>query len=228
VVTPDELTRLLEDCPYLYHMAMLNSWPLIREHGLLPTDRLLDLFEIDPTHRHELTTRRRPASVPIEHRVHGMAFVRDQIPMYDSHLERCLLDGLTPVDWHARLNERVFFWLTERRLEGMLCAGAYRDQEHIVLKLRTAQLIGDYRDRIELSPINSGCTRPYPHPRGRDTFLPIEAYPYSEWRRKRSRSEVVVELTIIGGVTNVVNYVDSVVARSCNGSSLRVIYPEAT
>src|SRR5882757_5246925 len=100
MVTDKELQALLGDCPHLYHMAMRNSWPMIQRYGLLPTNGLLDLFEVDSERRRELTTRRRPASVPISHPTVGEAVIRDQIPMHDHHLERCLKDDLTPQDWH--------------------------------------------------------------------------------------------------------------------------------
>lgn len=198
-MTQSEVDELIGNCPFLYHMAMRHSWPLIREYGLLPTYQLLDLFEVSADARHQLTTQRRPVAVPIRHAALGEAMVRDQIPLLDGDLERCLRDGLTPLDWHRLLNERVFFWLTEQRLQRLLCAGAYRAQEHIVLKVHTAPLIHDHKEHIELSPMNSGCTRPYAHPRGRTTFLPIVDYPYSDWRKKRPKLEAVVELTVIGG-----------------------------
>jgi len=43
-VTDAELAELLQDCPTLYHMAERGSWPSIREHGLLSTSALLDLY----------------------------------------------------------------------------------------------------------------------------------------------------------------------------------------
>src|SRR4051812_28129896 len=98
-------------------MAMKDSWPSIQKHGLLPTDNLLDLFEVGADQAAQLTGQRRPASVDIEHEEHGKATVRDQIPMHENDLLRCLTGGLTPVDWYKRLNERVFFWLTEMRLQ---------------------------------------------------------------------------------------------------------------
>jgi hypothetical protein len=215
VVTDEELKTLIADCPHLYHMAMRQSWPSIRTHGLLPTDTLLNLWEISGQLRTELTTRRRPKSVAISHVRHGEAVIRDQIPMHDHHLAKCLRDGLTPTDWHERLNERVFFWLTEKRLERLLCAGAYRRDEHVVLKVDTRSLMTAHRDRIELSPMNSGCTMPFPHPRGADTFLPIDTYPYALWRSKRPATEAVVELTVIGGVPDIQEHVTEVSIRTC-------------
>lgn len=222
-MTNEELELLVADCPHLYHMAMRNSWPLIQRYGLLPTNGLLELFEVDDQQRTELTTKRRPAAVPISHPIIGEAVIRDQIPMYDHHLERCLTNGLSPKDWHKRLNERVFFWLSEERLQRLLCASAYKKDEHIVLKLSTSRLIQDYSAQIELSPMNSGCTMPFPHPRGKATFLPIPKYPYTEWRAKRKKIDTVVELTVIGGIPNVTNYVEEVTVRKC-GNILSQVY----
>jgi hypothetical protein len=226
LVTDGELSILVRDCPHLYHMAMRQSWPSIQQHGLLSTNKLLDLWEIGGDTRRELTTRRRPASVTVSHPKLGEAVIRDQIPMHDHHLAECLRDGLTPRDWHDRLNERVFFWLTEARLERLLCANAYRRDEHIVLKVDAAALIAEHREQIELSPMNSGCTMPFPHPRGADTFLPIDEYPYSEWRAKRSARETVVELTVIGGVPNITEHVEEVSVRRCR-ETVEVLYSRA-
>jgi hypothetical protein len=221
-VNGEELGELISDCPSLYHMAMKDSWPMIREHGLLCTEALLKLFEIDSNLASTLLNERRPKSVPISHSILGQAVVRDQIPMHESDLLRCLRDGLTPKDWYKLLNERVFFWLTEERLERLLCAGAYRNLKHLVLKVPTRVIIERYYDNIELAPMNTGCTKPMPHPRGADTFLPIEKYPYAAWKKKRKRGERVVELTVIGGVPDISNYVDEVSVRSCGGSKVIV------
>ena len=131
-MTPSELDELIADSPFLYHMAMKDSWDSIQNNGLLPTDNLLDLFEVEETQRQSLTSKRRPESVVIDHPEHGQAIVRDRIPLVDSDLLKCLTGGLTPLDWHRLLNERVFFWLTEERLGRLMCAGAYRKSEHLV------------------------------------------------------------------------------------------------
>jgi hypothetical protein len=139
-------------------------------------------------------------------------------------LEKCLTGGLTPTDWYKRLNERVFFWLTEERLKRLLCAGAYRKMEHLILKVSTKPIIEKYFNCIELSPMNSGCTKPMPHPRGPDTFLSIDEYDYEFWKktRRRPRGERVVELTVIGGVPDITKYVVEASIRSCDGAKQTV------
>lgn len=206
-MTENELRELLADCPVLYHMAERESWRSIQRHGLLSTSALLDLYGVEGEARLAIEATRRSTSIRIAHKKHGEAVVRDQLPMDDRGLVRCLQDGLTPSDWYRMLNERVFFWLTKERLLRLLSAGAYSSQSHAVLEIDAAAIVGAYRDRITLCPINSGCTKPFPHPRGADTFRSIDDYPYAVWRKKRKKGERVVELSVLGGVPDVRKFV---------------------
>src|SRR5262249_17330298 len=130
-------------------------------------------------------------------------------PMSDKALKKCLLDGLTPSRWYEILNAKVFFWLSERRLRRLLGAKAYREFPQTVLTLDTKGIVESHRDRIALSPINSGSTIMNPRPRGNETFLPIQAYPFESWRKKRPLRDAVVELVVEGGVRDVMTHVVS-------------------
>lgn len=206
-MTRQELDTLLARCPILFHMAERGSWEQIRRHGLLSTSALLDLWQVRGSRREAIEASHRPEGVPLDHPELGHAIVRDQKPMDDAGLRRCLRDGLQPSDWYQLLNARVFFWLTRERLSRLLSARPYRALEHDVLELDSAALVAAYRDRISLSPINSGATKPFGTPRGRDTFLPITDFPYAEWMRRRSAREAVVELCVLGGVPDVTRFV---------------------
>jgi hypothetical protein len=89
----------------------------------------------------------------------------------------------------------------------MLKAGAYRDDAHDVLEVSTRTLVDAYRDSVWLSPMNSGCTKPYPHPRNEQTFSRIPQYPYA----KRPRRERAVELAIDYAVPDIERFVTRVV-----------------
>ena len=190
-VTPE---KLISRYPRLYHMAEANTWDSIRKHGLLSTSALLDLFEVRGAQRYAIESEHRPDSIPITHPIYGTAVIRDQKPMSDSGLLRCLRD-VTPREWYEALNKRVFFWLTRKRLLTLLNAKPYRAQKHCVLTIDTALMLERHLDEITLAPLNSGCTKPYPHPRGSDTFLPLREYPY-ESRRKKDDYSAIVELTV--------------------------------
>lgn len=222
-MTKDDLEEFFENSPNLYHMAQPGSWSLIEKLGLLTTNQLLEKFEIPDDQKRLLTSQRRPESVQIVHENLGQAVVRDQIPLLDADLESCLLDGLTPLDWHKLLNERVFFWTSEERLHRLTGAGAYRDMEHDVLTLDSRSLFSEFYSKIELSPMNSGCTRPWRHKRGKDTFLPIDAYDYKAWRKKRKKHDVVAEVTVIEGVSPILPYVTEV-RRMKRDETLQILF----
>jgi hypothetical protein len=172
-MSPDEFVRRF---PRLYHMAADDAWDSITRHGLLSTSALLDLFEIAGNQRRAIESRHRPKTMVIEHPTHGRAVVRDQKPMSEGALKKCL-QGLSPQEWYEILNRKVFFWLSHDRLSGLLQARAYRSEKHCVIIVDTAQLLERHLDRVTLSPINSGSTIYKPQPRSMATFLPIDKYP---------------------------------------------------
>lgn len=201
-VTEAELARKFRR---LYHMAEDGSWASIRRHGLLSTTALLDLYGVNGDKRLALEARHRAESMPINHPTYGRAVVRDQKPMSDDALRRCLQDGLTPERWYRILNSKVFFWLTEERLERLLGAAAYADRTHDVIVLDTESLLAAHAPSVSLAPMNTGCTRPFPHKRGLRTFQALATYPYCD--RRRRGLEVVIELAVEGGVRDVESHV---------------------
>jgi hypothetical protein len=165
--------RLISRYPTLYHMAEDGSWESIRRHGLLSTSALLDRFEIEDEQRFAVESARRPEFIRIEHPEYGTALVRDNKPMQEKALERCLSE-MTPREWYQHLNRRVFFWVERKRLLKLLGARAYRGRPHLVLEVKTAGLVKRHVERVSLSPINSGATFALgPAPRGPETFRRI-------------------------------------------------------
>ncbi len=190
--------------PNLYHMAEQGSWESIREHGLLSTSALLDLFEIAGPRRHAIESAHRPKSVKLSHPQYGVAVVRDQKPMSESKLRSCLI-GMEPREWYELLNRRVFFWPTKERLVRLLGARAYRNSPHVVIEVDTSILLEQRLNQTTLSRINSGSTVYVPVPRGRETFLPLSEYPQDWWRARRL-GEVAVEY----GIPNLADMIISV------------------
>lgn len=213
-MTEDQLDELLSDCPTLFHMAEEGSWGGISEVGLLSTSALLDRYNVLGEERIAIESRHRPSGVDITHDGSVVARVRDQIPMSDNGLLRALPSRLTPSMWYKLLNEKVFFWLTQDRLERLLSAKAYRNKSHDVLEVDARSLVNAHRARIWLCPINSGCTKPYPHPRDESIFQRIEDYPYAEWRKKRRSGERAVELSVDYSVPDISNHVLRVTRRT--------------
>lgn len=200
-MTPEEFAARH---PTLYHMAEQGSWDSIREHGLLSTTGLLDLFEITGPERLAIESAHRPASVKISHPRFGVAVVRDQMPMSETKLGSCLI-GMEPQEWYELLNRRVFFWPTIKRLITLLSARAYRNSPHVVIAVETSILLEQRLNQTTLSPINSGSTVYKPVPRGRETFLPLSEYPQDWWRARRL-GEVAVDY----GIPSIADMVTSV------------------
>jgi hypothetical protein len=183
--------------PVVYHMAALGSWPSIERRGLLSTTALLDLFEVEADDREAIESRKRPESIVITHPQHGTATIRDQKPLHDSMLTRCLRGRVSVEDWHRLLNGRVFFWVDEKRLNDLRNARAYREQRQTVIFADTRRLVERYAPRIRLTHINTGATRSVVHFRDLETFKRIEQY----------SGRKVVELTIDRSVPDLNEFV---------------------
>lgn len=212
-----EIDELIDNYPIFYHMAESGSWNSIKEHGLLSTSAILDLYEYDGEERQQIESCHRPDSIEINHSEHGKAVIRDQKPMSDSTLEKCLQDDITPTHWYEILNQMTFFWTSENRLNRLLNARPYRNRPHDVLIVRSKELIEMYTDNIYLSPINSGCSIPFLHPRGKNTFLKINEYPFHIRKRKATGIwDAVVEVAVKGGVPDILRYIDRVESREGN------------
>ena len=214
---------LIRFYPNLYHMAESGTWDTIRRYGLLSTSALLDLFQISGEQRRVIESERRPRSVQITHPTYGAAVIRDQKPMHETGLLKCLQDGITPSEWYETLNRRVFFWLSKDRLDRLLSARAYKKTQHCILTLSTEELLSNHAKNVTLSPINSGATLYIPQPRGKNTFLSVANYPFEEWVRKRNVENAVVELVVDYAVPDVDKFVQRVDERKAD-THVKTIY----
>ena len=141
----------------------------------------------------------------MRHPVHGSAVVRDQKPMTDGALARCV-EGISVAGWLKMLNRRVYFWPDEGRLRRLLSARAYAGDQHCVLTLDTRSLVTADAKSLTLSRINYGATLYDPPERGPETFVTIEDCPFEQWCRKRSRKTAVAELAVDYSVPDVARH----------------------
>jgi hypothetical protein len=198
-----DVATLLEFHPELYHMADPRNFANILRRGLLSTTALLDLFGINGEHRRAIESEHRARSIPIHHPRYGAAYIRDQRPMDVKGLNRSLPPQTTAARFFEFLNGRIFFWLTRDRLKTMNAALAYGALDQVVLTLDTASVTAAYHDTILLSPMNSGATKPMPHPRSIEMFKSISNF---DWNMKRPRRNRVVELTVVGSMPDLVDH----------------------
>lgn len=216
-MTPENLTARY---PIFYHMAEVDTWESIKQHGLLSTSAILDLHNIGGQSRLPYESYHRPDMMTVG--AHG-AFpmvLRDQKPMSDARLEIGLQGDLTPRDWYELLNRKVFFWATEARLHTLLNARDYRTVEHDVLAIDARSFVAAYGDRIELCHMNSGNTFPIPHRRDASIFAKIADYPT---KTNGAPQKEVAEVTVDYRVEDILSHVIEV--HKMRGSqSLGTIY----
>ncbi len=185
-------------------MADPKNFAKILSCGLMSTEALVDLFEVTGEERVALLSSHRPDSVRISHPSHGVAIVRDQKPMSLGGLMRSVRDA-TPEQFLEFINRRTFFWPTKARLSRMNGARAYRHDPHVVFVVRTESIVQRHRARILLSPMNSGATTPVPHDRSVAMFKSIELFDFDGM--KRNKLERIGELTVEGGVPDLLDHV---------------------
>ncbi len=195
--------ELLERHPRVWHMAADGMWPYIQAHGLLSVTKLLDLFGVSGSARDPIEASRRPECVELKHAVHGRAVIRDNKPMFESALLKCLEDGLSPTDWYQILNAKSFFWVDKARLDRLLGARAYAKDPQTVIEVDTAALLERHRDRVRLARMNTGQTLYVPQPRGLSTFHTIAAFPTGVGAIGTKQRPRIVELVVEEGVPDI-------------------------
>ena len=192
----------------IYHLAEAANLPSIRRHGLLSTTVLLDRAGLRGEQRNRFEWCQR-----LEHRkLPNDVYVRDQRPLPEEALRKCLF-GMTPSQWYALINSKVFFWFDVDRLNRQRAACEPRPQ--VVLEVDTMRLVARHAARIALSRINTGNARRRPARRGRCTFVPYGMWVKSGWlsetkelgTRSYERSQAPVELTVADAVMDIMDVV---------------------
>ncbi|GHO93701.1 hypothetical protein KSF_037490 [Reticulibacter mediterranei] len=193
---------------FIYHMAEAANWPVIQRNGLHSTSALLDLADICGEDRERLEKQQRLTHTEL---LNGVQ-LRDQRPMPPTALANCLI-GLTPSEWYALINARVFFWLDPARLNRHRAACEPRPQ--VVLTVDASKLVAAYAEKIAVTPINTGNARRRPARRGAATFVPYAAWITSAWTSEaaslgtpvRPSSHHPVELTVTGSIPDIMQFV---------------------
>ena len=194
--------QLVEHYPRLFHMAWHESWPSIREHGLLSTRSLVELYRPGPENSRSILQQHRPDRIEISCDGLGKATIRDQKPMDDKGV--CNALGVNdPGQWYELLNSMVFLWPTIERLRTMMSARAYVGMSHDLLVVDTARLVECHREEIRLSPMNSGATKPFPHPRDLGLFKRFEEFPFDDRLKSHKPAKAVAEVCVVGGIQDI-------------------------
>ena len=204
-MTEEELVRRH---PRVWHMAAAGSWPGIRQRGLLSVTGLLDAYGYEGEARRAVESARRPDCVTLSREGMPDAVVRDNKPMFEKSLLKCLQDGLTPVQWYKTLNAKAFFWAERKRLDRLL--GAYASRPQVVLEVDTARLLERHGASVRLSAINSRQTARKAQLRGLATFSTVADFPNGTGPLGKKERPRVVEVVVQGGVPDVLDLIISV------------------
>ena len=207
-----EVQRMLPPIPLtqVFHLAEAGNWPSIQKHGLHCATALLGLAGNTDADRHRVMRHRATRTI-----LSNGTIVRDQTPMPPAALRSCL-HGMTPDEWYALLNSKVFFWADVERLNRHL--HACRRHPQVVMVLDAAALLLRYGPRAAVSAFNTGNARRRPASRGHATFVPYFTWCESGWQheavglgtRPRSRSHRPAELTVDRAVSDVMDFVVNV------------------
>lgn len=212
---------LIDFVPRLYHITSAGAWTTIKQHGLLSTTAILDKLGMSGIRRLSIESQRRPKSVVLDHSEHGLFVVRDQKPLPDSKLAKCVV-GCTVEEYYRLLNSKVFFWADSARVKGLNTARAYNGQNQQLIIVDTATLVAQYGDRISLCHKNSGALRAF-HPLGPHIFKSIGVYD-PRVTRKGKPGKPVVELAVDYSVPDIVRHVLEVQDIRPGGPPMKV-YP---
>ncbi len=207
------VAELAAQYPRLFHVTEPGSWPSIRQHGLLSTEMLLRQAGCAEAEVAARIRRLRPSPEVVKSERFGPVVLNDNSPLHEKKLAGCLEGGLRPADWIAMLNQRVFFWVDEKRCHGLRDAKAgsgKRPRE--VLVFDTGSLLARHTNSVEIAPFNTGNTLYDPVKRGRTTFTPLGEMSFAEWRLRRVREgvkaspDVIVEIVVRDGIPDIAEH----------------------
>lgn len=176
--------------PYLYHLTdQRNIENIVRTKTLFSTKKIVESSNIN--NKTDFLRTRRPM-----HETVCMGnfdcIIRDQRPISQLALSKCLTGGWRPSDFIEHLNKRVFFWCTTERLSRHFTR--YKHENPCIIRCDTADILQLNRN-IEYCRLNSGATRPNSFLggiaplRGYETFLSYDLYQLSPTS--------VVEVTVL-------------------------------
>ena len=196
---PDQLA---ERYPRLFHMAWDGSWENIKRRGLLSSQALVTEYGVSAEQRETLLATHRPTWVEIKSAALPNATIRDQKPMSDEGVRKALGGG-DPKKWYRLLNSMVFFWPTKERLKTMMSARAYEGMRHDLLVVDTARLVETCGKAVRISPMNSGATKPFPHPRDFNLFKKLSDFPFDQRLKSHGIAKAVAEVCVLDRVDEI-------------------------
>jgi hypothetical protein len=171
------IQEFIEKRPELYHLTAQSNFPIIKKYKrLYSTNKIIDLS--GDKELIKIKRERRPSHLLVKLGEDSFS-LRDQRPISEKALKKCLTDNWECADFYEHLNDRVFTWPTLNRLYRHY--DRYKGENPAILILNTEEVFN-----LNLQPLfarlNTGATRANSHlggkapERGPNTFLSAEDY----------------------------------------------------
>ncbi|HEY5463227.1 MAG TPA: hypothetical protein VIJ95_08220 [Hanamia sp.] len=186
-----EIEKFIQDRPYLYHLTSKeNAMKIINQKSLYSTNRLIDLSGNADYQKIKRERRIGHKEIIIGNQSY---FLRDQRPISELALSKCLTHNWKVADFLEHLNDRVFMWPTLDRLWRHF--NRYSVENPVIFRFPSNEII-ELNPHAKFCRLNSGATRANSYlggkapDRGPDTFLLATNYNLSV----RSIAEVTFEV----------------------------------
>lgn len=172
-----DIQKFIEARPYLYHLTSKENAEIIKSEKRLYSANELIRMSNNESH---LPIQRQKRQGHYELIVNGQSrFLRDQQPISEKALAKCLTDDWAVGDFLYHLNDRVFMWPTLDRLWRHF--NRYKEEEPIIFRFSTREIL-EKNPHAKFCRLNSGATRPNSYlggiapQRGATTFLSAADY----------------------------------------------------
>jgi len=175
------IDRFIMTRPFVYHLTnRKNLDSIVETRHFYSTQTISEMVKM--TNRIDFLKTRRRGCVEIGdgNRIYH---IRDQDPLSETVLIKCLEDGWTFSDFVYHLNSKVFFWPTEKDLLKHFARYQKTNEKLIIFKIETEALFALNKQAPKFCRLNSGAPRASSGhkgkgaPRGSRTFLTAKDYP---------------------------------------------------
>ncbi len=174
------LEKFIEQRPYLYHLTSLeNAQKIIVQKKIFSANKLIDLADNPEYIKIKRERRVGHKEIIIGDEAYQL---RDQRPISELVLSKCLTNNWKVPDFLYYLNNRVFMWPTQNRL--IRHFNRYENENPIIFRFSSLELI-EINKQPKFCRLNSGATRANSYlggkapERGRDSFLLANDYPFA-------------------------------------------------
>ena len=172
-----ELDKFITYNPYLYHLTSVqNAKNIIAIQKLYSANALIDMSG----DKKEQAVKRNKRFTHLPLIVDGIEIsLRDQRPISEKALAKCLTDNWSVGDFLFHLNDRVFMWPTLNRLTRHF--NRYANEKPVIFRFSTKDIL-TANPHVKFARLNTGATRANSYlggkapERGPKTFLSADDY----------------------------------------------------